>query len=145
MLKSIQTAIALMLFLGVAGHGVSVAADAPQTKRKVVMQVNDDESKTWSHALTLAENMQKNAGGRDNIDIEIVAMSPGIRMVGNDSSVADRVSVAVSNGIVVAACGNSMRAVRWGEDKLVPGVRVVPFGALEIIDRQQEGWAYLKP
>ena len=145
MFKSIMTAIALMLVLGVTGHDVSVAADGPQTKRKVVMQVNDDESKTWGHALTLAENMQKNAGGRDNIEIEIVAMSPGIRMVGNDSSVADRVSAAINNGIAVTACGNTMKAVRWGEDKLAPGVRVVPFGALEIIDKQHEGWAYIKP
>ena len=145
MFRSIKTAIALMLVLGVTGHGVSVAADVPQTTRKVVMQVSEDESKTWNHALTLAENMQKNAGGRDNIEIEIVAMSPGIRMVGNDSSAADRVSAAISKGIAVAACGNTMKAIRWGEDKLVAGVKVVPFGALEIIDRQQEGWAYIKP
>lgn len=145
MFKTIIAGSVCVLAFSLTAVSFSVAADATQQKRRVVMQVNEDKSEIWAHALTLAENMQINAGGKEKIDIEIVAMSPGIRMVGYDSSAADRVSRAIENGISVRACGNTMKAVRWGEDKLVPGVKVVPFGALEIIDKQHEGWAYLKP
>lgn len=72
-------------------------------------------------------------------------MSPGVRMVAYDSSATSRVSKAIDNGVLVRACGNAMRMVGWSEDKLIPGVKTVPFGALEIIDRQNEGWACLKP
>jgi hypothetical protein len=145
MLKSILRIAAAALALGLAINTASAAADAAQQKRRVVMQVNDDKSEVWNHALTLAENMQINAGGKDNIEIEIVAMSPGIRMVANDSSAASRVSKAIDNGVLVRACGNTLKIVGWDEDKLIPGVKTVPFGALEVIDRQNEGWAYLKP
>jgi len=143
MLKSILTGVTMALTLTLAGN--VFAADAAPQKRRVVLQVNDNDEKTWNHALALAENMQVNAGGKDKIEVEIVAMSPGIRMVGDDSSARDRVSKAAENGILIRACGYTMSAIRWGPEKLAPGVKVVPFGALEIVDKQIEGWAYIKP
>ncbi len=144
MLKTVLSVTAAAMAFVLAINTSSAAADNAQQKRRVVMQVNEDKSEVWNHALTLAENMQINAG-KDNIEIEIVAMSPGIRMVAYDSSATGRVSKAIDNGVLVRACGNTMRIVGWSEDKLIPGVKTVPFGALEIIDRQNEGWAYLKP
>ena len=143
MLKTTLTGLVMALMLVLTGN--ALASDPAASKRRVVLQVNDNDEKTWNHALTLAENMQANSGGRDKIDIEIVAMSPGIRMVGKDSSSAERVSRAADNGILVRACGYTMSVIRWGEDRLAPGVKVVPFGALEIVDRQIQGWAYIKP
>lgn len=143
MIRSVITGITMVLVLGLSGH--ALAADVQQHKRRVVLQVNDDDTKTWNHALTLAENMQANAGGKDNIEIEIVAMSPGIKMVGSDSPVAGRVTKAAENGILMRACGYTMSVVRWTPDKLVAGVKMVPFGALEIVDKQKDGWAYIKP
>ena len=143
MLKSILPGVTMALTLALAGN--AFAADAAPQKRRVVLQVNDNDEKTWNHALTLAENMQVNAGGKDKIEVEIVAMSPGIRMVGNDSSAAGRVSKAAESGILIRACGYTMGVIRWGPEKLAPGVQVVPFGALEIVDKQSQGWAYIKP
>lgn len=65
--------------------------------------------------------MQKNSGGADKIVIEVVAMSPGIRMVGFDSTVADRVSKAAESGILVRACAYTMSAMRWNPGQLAPG------------------------
>lgn len=143
MLKALLASVALVLTLGSAVN--SLAADGAPAKRQVVLQVNEDNEKTWNHALTLAKNMQKNSGGKDGIDIEIVAMSPGIKMVADDSTVANRVTEAAENGIMIRACGNTMKAIHWDKDRLAEGVVVVPFGALEIIDKQQQGWAYIKP
>lgn len=143
MTRSLAASAALAIFVALSGN--ALAADPPSQKRRVVLQVNDNDEKTWNHALTLAENMQANAGGKDKIDVEIVAMSPGIRMVGSESPVADRVSKAAENGIQMRACGYTMSVVRWGPEKLAPGVKTVPFGALEIVDKQSQGWAYIKP
>lgn len=139
------TLVACVLVLGCSWIAPAYSADGSPQKRKVVMQVNDADEKIWNHALTLAENMQANSGGKDNIDIQIVAMSPGIRMVASDSPVASRVTKATENGIAIRACGYTMTAVRWGPEKLAAGVKPVPFGALELIDKQREGWAYIKP
>jgi intracellular sulfur oxidation DsrE/DsrF family protein len=135
--------VALALVLTLAGN--ALAADASPQKRRVVLQVNDDDEETWEQALKLAENMLENAGGKDKIDIQIVAFSPGILMVVNDSSVAGRVSKAAASGIRVRACAYTLGVRRISPDKLAPGVKTVPFGALEIVDKQKEGWAYIKP
>ena len=109
------------------------------------MQVNEDDEETWERALKLAENMLENGGGKDKIDVQIVTLGPGILMVVNDSSVAGRVSAVAKNGIQVRACAFTLSARRISPDKLAPGITTVPFGALEIIDKQKEGWAYIKP
>jgi uncharacterized protein len=143
MLKSLMAGVTLALTLTLASN--VLAADASTQKRRVVIQVSDNDEKIWSHALSLAENMQVNSGGKDKVDIEIVAMSPGIKMVGKDSSASERVSKAVEKGILVRACGFAMSVMHWGPEKLAPGVEIVPFGAIEVVDKQHEGWSYIKP
>jgi len=142
-IKLLITKVALALALALACN--ALAADASPHKRRVVLQVSDDDQETWEQALKLAENMLENAGGKDRIDIQIVAFSPGIGMVVNDSSVAGRVSKAAENGIQVRACAYTLGVRKLTPDKLAPGVKTVPFGALEIVDKQNEGWAYIKP
>ncbi len=73
MIKSLITSVALALAFTLGAN--VLASDAPPQKRRVVLQVNDDDDKTWKHALTLAENMQLNAGGKDKIEVEIVAQA----------------------------------------------------------------------
>lgn len=143
MIRLLISNVALALVLTLAGN--ALAADTSPQKRRVVLQVSDDNKETWEQALKLAENMLENAGGKDKIDIQIVAMSPGIGMVLNDSSVAGRVSRAAKNGIQMRACAYTLSVRRLSPDKLAPGVKTVPFGALEIVDKQNEGWAYIKP
>jgi uncharacterized protein len=135
--------VALALVLTLAGN--ALAADTSPQKRRVVLQVSDDDQETWEQALKLAENMLENAGGKDKIDIQIVALSPGIGMVLNDSPVAGRVSKAAESGIQMRACAYTLSVRHLSPDKLAAGVKTVPFGALEIVEKQNEGWAYIKP
>ncbi|HZF19295.1 MAG TPA: DsrE family protein [Burkholderiales bacterium] len=143
MIKLFMTKVALALALTLAGN--ALADDTSPQKRRVVLQVSDDDEETWEQALKLAENMLENGGGKDKIDIQIVAMSPGILMVVNGSSVAGRVSKAANNGIQMRACAYTLSVRHMSADKLAPGVKTVPFGALEIVDKQKEGWSYIKP
>ena len=143
MIKILMAKVGFALALALAGN--ALAADTSSEKRRVILQVSDDDEDTWDLALKVAENMLENAGGKDKIDIQIVAFSPGIMMVVKDSSVASRVTKAANSGIQVRACAYTMGVRKLSLDKLAPGVKTVPFGALEIIDKQKEGWAYIKP
>jgi uncharacterized protein len=142
-MKLFVTKVALALAFALAGN--AVAADTAPEKRRVILQVSDDDAETWDQVLKVAENLLQNAGGKDKIDIQIVAFSPGILMVVSDSSVAGRVTKAAESGIEVRACAFTMGNRHLSPDKLARGVKTVPFGALEIIDKQKEGWAYIKP
>lgn len=118
----------------------SLAAD----KTKVVIQVSTNDPATWNLALNNAKNIQKDLG-KDNADIEIVAFGPGIGMLKADSEVTNRVVEAVDSGVQVTACQNTMRSQKLNKEDMNSKVGFVPSGVVEIIQRQQQGYAYLRP
>ena len=121
-----------------------VQAQAPAAKTKVVMQVSDNDSGKWNLALGNARNLQK-ALGPANVDIEIVAYGPGIGMLKADSSGAANVRDAVASGMSINACENTMAAQHLNKSDINPAAGYVPSGVVEIVQRQQNGYAYLRP
>src|SRR5512138_168653 len=120
-----------------------VAAQAAD-KAKLVIQVSENDPATWNLALNNAKNVQKDLG-KDGAELEIVAYGPGINMLKAESEVANRVSEAVDSGVRVVACENTMRGQKLGKEDMNPKVGYVPSGVVEIMRRQQQGYAYLRP
>lgn len=117
---------------------------APDTKNKIVFQVSDNEPARWNLVLNNVKNLQS-ALGKDNVVIEVVAYGPGINMLKMDSVVGDRLQDAADNGVMIAACGNTMKAAKLTMADIHPGVRQVPAGIVELMKKQQEGYAYIRP
>ncbi len=120
----------------------AVAADQP--KNKVVIQVSDSDPKNWNLALNNAKNVQVDLGA-ENVAIEIVVYGPGIGMLKKDSAVGKRVEDARAGGIGVVACENTMKAQKLTYDDMLPKIGYVPAGVVEIMQKQQQGWAYVRP
>jgi intracellular sulfur oxidation DsrE/DsrF family protein len=120
------------------------AAALAVDKTKVVIQVSTNDPATWSLALNNAQNIQKDVG-KDNVDIEIVSFGPGIGMLKAESEVANRIAEAVDSGMQVMACQNTMRSQKLSKEDMSSKVGYVPSGVVEIIPRQQQGYAYLRP
>lgn len=123
---------------------LSFAQTAAPAKTKVIMQVSDADSGKWNLALGNARNMQK-ALGAGNVDIEIVAYGPGIGMLKADSSAAANVRDAVASGMTINACENTMANMHLSKSEINPAAGYVPSGVVEIVQRQQNGYAYLRP
>jgi intracellular sulfur oxidation DsrE/DsrF family protein len=123
----------------------SIAADsAAQAKERVVIQVSDNDPKKWHLALNNARNVQVDLGA-DRTEIEIVAYGPGIGMLKADAEVANRIEDAVAAGVKVVACENTMRAQKLSRDDMNGKIGYVMAGVVQIMRRQQQGWAYLRP
>jgi intracellular sulfur oxidation DsrE/DsrF family protein len=120
------------------------AAALAVDKTKVVIQVSTNDPATWNLALNNAQNIQKDVG-KDNVEIEIVSFGPGIGMLKAESEVANRVVEAVDSGVQVMACQNTMRSQKLNKEDMNSKVGYVPSGVVEIIQRQQQGYAYLRP
>lgn len=116
----------------------------PTATQKVVIQVSDNDPKKWTLALNNAENVQEDIG-KGNVDIEIVAYGPGLPILKLDSPVATRVADAIANGVKVVACENTMRKTNLTKDDMLPNLDYVKSGVPEIMHRQQEGYAYIRP
>ena len=56
-----------------------------------------------------------------------------------------RVTDAIKAGVQIAACENTMRNQKLARADMHPNVSYVPAGVTQIVQRQRDGWAYLRP
>jgi hypothetical protein len=135
--------LASALSLGAGAANTPVQPGDAQRNR-VVIQVSDAEPAKWNLALNNARNIQADLGAA-NVDIEIVAYGPGIGMLKSDSVVGNRVEEAGKAGVKVVACENTMRAQKLTHADMLGGIGYVPAGVVTLMQRQQQGWAYIRP
>ena len=113
-------------------------------KSRVVIQVSDAEPAKWNLALNNAKNVQADLGAA-NVEIEIVAYGPGIGMIKAGSPVSMRIDEATMTGVKVVACENTMTNMKLTKADMLKGLDYVSAGVVEIMQRQQQGWAYVRP
>ena len=143
--------------LSLAAAGAHAAAEANTTaksasaakakkalRHRVVIQVSDGDPKKWHLALNNAKNVQTELG-QDKVDIEIVAYGPGIGMLKADSEVAARVEEAVGSGMRIVACENTMTNQKLSRSDMNPFIEYVRAGVVEIMEKQRQGYAYVRP
>lgn len=110
---------------------------------KIVIQVSDADPKTWNQALNVVKNLQQVYG--KGTKIEIVAFGNGIGMVKMDSEVGSRIEDTLQSGAEVYACQNTMRGRKLSKEDMLGKIGYVPAGVVEIIEKQRQGWATLRP
>jgi uncharacterized protein len=136
-----------MLGLIFALFSTAQAADAPArsgTKHKVIFQVSDNDPGKWNLALNNARNVQQDLGVA-NVQIEIVAYGPGLGMLKLESQVANRVADAMATGVEVVACENTMTNQKLVKEDMLPRIGYFKAGVVELMLKQQQGWAYIRP
>jgi intracellular sulfur oxidation DsrE/DsrF family protein len=137
-------ALAMFMAVGLLATPDATAQTAATPPNRVVMQVSDADPAKWNLALNNARNLQTDLGAK-NVEIEIVAYGPGIGMLKADSTVGNRIDEAMGNGVRIAACENTMRGQKLTKPDMLAGIAYVPAGVVEIMQKQQQGWAYLRP
>ena len=113
-------------------------------KNRIVIQVNEENVKKWNEVLVNVHNIQVELGQK-NVAIAVVAIGPGLGMLHAESLAANGVQDALAAGVEFVACGNSMKAQKLAKEDLIEGVKVSVAGYVELMKRQQQGWAYLRP
>jgi len=152
MLKRFFAPVAIVL--AVAAYMLPVAAHAAKDgyNHHLVIHVDDDDKGKMNIALNNAANVTNyyKAKGQ-KVQVEIVAYGPGLNMlIPEKSHIHDRiVNFAGSfDNISFAACGNTMKkmAKKSGKEvKVYDFATVVPTGVVRIMERQDQGWHYLRP
>jgi intracellular sulfur oxidation DsrE/DsrF family protein len=149
-LTALLAAVAVCLSLAFPVPGLGADAVQPKAatkisdKEKVVFQVSDGDPKKWNLALNNMKNVQE-ALGRDKVEIELVVYGPGIDMLKAESTAGNRVSEAVADGVKVVACEVTMKAQKLTKDDMLGSIGYVPGGVIELMKRQKQGYAYIRP
>jgi intracellular sulfur oxidation DsrE/DsrF family protein len=131
------------LLAGTMTMGSAAHAQSAQ-RNKVVIQMSDGDVAKWNLALNNAKNIQTDLGAA-NVDIELVTYGPGIGMLKLDSPVSGRIDEAVAAGVKVLACENTMKGQKLTHADMLNGIGYVPAGVVELMTKEQQGWAYIRP
>lgn len=114
-----------------------------ERRRGVVVHIDEAGEVKQKAVLVNVSNLLEDLP--DGSDVEIVAHGPGIDICLGDSPTADLVQALLAQRVVVAACGNTLARRAIDRGRVAPGVTIVPSGVGELVRKQWEGWAYLRP
>jgi hypothetical protein len=125
-------------------HAGSAGAQAPGGKQGVVIQVSDGDPKTWNQALNVVRNVQEEYG-KGKVDIEVVVFGNGAGLLQFDSPLANRIEDTMATGANVLMCENTMRGRKLTRQDMLAKIGYVKAGVIEIIEKQKQGWAVVRP
>lgn len=142
-----SAALAALLCLALA-----TPAEAADKMHRLVIQVSDSDQAKFNLVLNNAANVSQDYSSRgEDVEIEIVAYGPGLHMLRADTSPVKERMKSFKDGmpnVSFTACGNTMKTMAQHERKTIPlldGVQVVTAGVVRLIERQEEGWSYVRP
>lgn len=120
-----------------------VQAQSASTHNRVVFQVTDNDPARWNLILNNLNGMREGVGA-EGVEIEVVAYGPGLYMLKADSPVKQRIAEALKQGVKINACQNTMNGMKLTPSDMLPDVGYVPSGVVEVMKKQQQGWAYIR-
>ncbi len=132
------------LLAGALLAGRAQAAEPKAKPNRLVIQVSDNDPGKWNLALNNAQNVINDLGSA-TVALEIVVYGPGIGMLKSDSPVAARIAAALKGGMQIVACENTLAAQKLTRADMLPDIGYVPAGVVELMQKQQQGYAYIRP
>lgn len=113
-----------------------------QPMLKAVIHINFGDTDRQKHGLNNIENILKEAS---DAQIVVVCHGEGITLVEKNAKLAESVQSLMKKGVRFDACENTMKKKSLGKEDLLTGTTTVPSGAVEVIRKQGEGFAYFRP
>ncbi len=145
-LRLVTVALLALLTLA-AGAAVADSETKPFAEKRIVLQISDPNPFKQTLVLNVANNLIRYYG-TDNVDIEIVAFGPGLRLLFADNANLPRIKGLADNDVRFSACSNTIRAMtkKLGEPpKLNEHAVKVSAGVVRIIDLVDQGYQLIKP
>lgn len=135
--------------------GVAFAAEEDEALRfpgdppdhKLVYQFNKADEAYQKAVLFSVGAMLRKYG--DNIHIVVVAIGPGLHILAKEplrpvsEETRQRVSSLSQYGVEFHACGNTMKALNWEAKDMLPFASVVEVGVSDLMELQEDGYAYI--
>lgn len=114
---------------------------------KVVYQFNKADETYHKAVLFSVGAMLRKYG--DNIHIVVVGIGPGLHILAKkpkrpvSNETRERVASLLEYGVEFHACGNTMKALGWEKKDMLESAKIVEVGAADLMELQQQGYAYL--
>ena len=118
-------------------------SSAQQKPVKIVFDINSRDTLTHQTVLRHVTMMAKSY---PDSKFEVVVYGGALPMLLKDKSTISHgvTALATNENVSFKACAVTMKRHDINESMLLPGVDVVPDAIIEIVDKQHEGWGYIK-
>jgi hypothetical protein len=130
-------------FVAVTLPAVAQTQTSAAPRNRALFQVTDNDPARWNMILNNMTNL-KDGVGSEGAEIELVAYGPGVAMLKADSPVKQRIADALKSGVQVNACEHTMNGMKLTPADMLPEIGYVPSGVVEVMRKQQQGWAYIR-
>lgn len=125
------------ILLGLAAH----AQEGP-THHRIIMQLTSGDTLVHRNLMKQLRNMKEAA---PTMELEIMCHGPGMDLLMSDRSVVQaKVKEFTAQGIVFLACENTIKERNLDRAKVLPEAGFVKAGVIHIVERQEQGWSYIK-
>lgn len=120
-----------------------VVLAASAQKHRIVIQFSDSDSLSQASVIGQVRNIRTDL---PDAVVEVVCHGPGLDLLIAKNSKVPSAQLAdwKSKGVIFAACNNTMRRRGVKPGDLVNEAQIVPSAMVELVLKQEEGWAYLK-
>ena len=111
---------------------------------RVLFHVDESANSKWALVLKNIENLLDDIS--ENLEVELVANAEGIALLYKlPNHFNDKIAQLATRKVRFCVCANSLRQQNLTKDFFLDLAEVVPSGVGEIVRKQSEGWAYVKP
>lgn len=114
------------------------------TDYKVIFHI--DELVKWNLVLANVTNLLEGVSvSNETIEVEVLANSEAVEYYRNNKDINIKLVDLNKKGVKFIACNNSLKGYNLKPYNLIDFINIVPVGVLELIKKQREGYAYIKP
>ena len=122
--------------------GSAMYAQQTDRQHRIIMQLTSGDTLVHKNLMKQFKNMKEAA---PTIQIEVVCHGPGMDLLMSDRSIVQaKVKEFAAQGIVFLACDNTIRERNLDPAKVLSEAGHVKAGIIHIVERQEDGWSYIK-
>jgi len=112
---------------------------------RVVFHIDEGTIARANLVLHNIENLLDDLG-QESVEVALVANGEGVKALVRSPNVHQaQIRKLAGRGVAFLACRNSLRFLGLSEGDMLEPVTVIPAGVSELVKRQAEGWAYVRP
>ena len=113
--------------------------------RKIVFSIDTVNDKEVNHVISTVNNVIKYYRP-ENTEVVVVVYSQGVRVLlkNSDEHTRKRIEALMTYDIEFVACENSLRTLGIKKSELIDDLSFGTAGIVEIIERQLQGFVYIK-
>lgn len=144
---TVALASACMLVPGLLQADNELRFPGDEPTHKIVYQFNKADPAYHDHVIFSVGAVLRKYG--DDVKIVVVAIGEGLHILGKkpgrpvSKEISQRISSLAQYGVEFHACGNTMKSLNWTTDDLVPFATEVEVGAADLMELQEQGFAYV--